>query len=386
MRIRPRCRERAVSVVTTQPNPTHVSPASPAPIGAVALLLLACILYFFFMFPVLDSMSGGDPSASGGEGRYAAAWSQFFAIVFGGSLWVVLGLLLLIGRSRGEMPRRAAIAAGCLFPLSGIAIGIAVDQSYAYPGGWSFLVPVLQPPLIAFYAMWARLSAIHTVLRPGMTSAILLGMVGVLTIATVPLSYLDRLQAPARWARQKEQSEALAAKLAAEWAKQKQKQKQDEEDKFQKLTPDSSLRDYLDALYFPYPYPEGAARHEQAVSGARQVKTRQADAVTLLNEGKIGRLDDLWRLDLDATPALCNAFGGALLQYATRDMTAGNAVPEFERQLPNMKWLAGQHCDLARGLAAVAAVLQQSFDASGQFDRERLTPFMTAVAELRRGH
>lgn len=218
--------------MTTQPTPTH---SSPAPIGAIALLLLACILYFFFMLPVLDNMSGSDPSGSGGEGRYAAAWSQFFAIVFGGSLWIVLGILLLIGRAKGEMPRRAAIVTGFLFPLSGIAAGIAVEQSYVYPGGWSFLVPVLQPPLIALYAMWARLPAIHTALQPKITSSIMLGMIGVLAMAPLPLSYLDQQQAPARWARQKEQSEAEAAKLAAEW----EKQKQTDEDKFQQLTPDS---------------------------------------------------------------------------------------------------------------------------------------------------
>lgn len=136
-------------------------------------------------------------------------------------------------------------------------------------------------------------------------------------------------------------------------------------------------------MYFPYPYPEGTARHEQAVTGARQVKTRQAESVTLLNEGKIGRLDDLWRLALDATPALCDAFSGALHQYATRDMTAGNVVPELERQLPNITWLAGQHCNLDKGPAAVAAVLQRSIDASGQYDRDRLIPFQTALAALR---
>jgi len=118
---RPSCRESAVSIVTPQP-----SPAQTAPIGAVALLLLACILYFLFMFPVLDNMSGGTPSASGGEGRYAPAWSRLFALLFGGSLWTVLGILLLIGGAKGEMPRWAAILAGFLFPLSGIAAGIAV--------------------------------------------------------------------------------------------------------------------------------------------------------------------------------------------------------------------------------------------------------------------
>jgi hypothetical protein len=360
--------------VTTQPSPTQT-----APIGAIALLLLAAILYFLFMFPVLDNMSGGDPAASGGEGRYAAAWSQLFALLFGGSLWAVLGLLLLLGRTKGEMPHWAAILAGLLFPLSGIAAAIAVEQSYVYPGGWSFLVPVLLPPLIALYAMWARLPAIHAALQPEITSSIMLGMIGALTIAPFPLSSLDQLQAPARWARQKEQSEALAATRAAEWASQKH----EDDDKFQQLTPYSPLRDYLDALYFPYPYPEGAARHEQAVAGARQVKTRQAEAVTLLNEGKIGRLEDLWGLALEATPALCDAYGAALHRYATRDITAGNAVPELERQLPNMRWLAGQHCNLDNGLAAVATVLQRSIDASGQNDRERFIPFKTGLAELR---
>ena len=120
------------------------------------------------------------------------------------------------------------------------------------------------------------------------------------------------------------------------------------------------------------------------MAGARQVKTRQGEAVTLLNEGEIGRLEDLWGLGLEATPTLCDAYGAALYQYATRDITAGNAVPELERQLPNMTWPVGQRCNLDNGLAAVAKILQRSIDASGQNDRERFIPFQTGLAELRR--
>jgi hypothetical protein len=65
---------------------------------------------------------------------------------------------------------------------------------------------------------------------------------------------------------------------------------------------DSSLRDYLEYIS------ESDPRASQAIAGARRVKSRQTDAIALLNEGKIGALAELWRLDISATPELCVAF------------------------------------------------------------------------------
>jgi hypothetical protein len=65
------------------------------------------------------------------------------------------------------------------------------------PRGWSVLVPALLPPLVALYAMWARLPTSR-----GASSRrhqrCCMGAIIVLTTAPFPLSTVDRLQAPAR--------------------------------------------------------------------------------------------------------------------------------------------------------------------------------------------
>lgn len=75
----------------------------------------------------------------------------------------------------------------------------------------------------------------------------------------------------------------------------------------------------------------------------------------LLRQGKIEWLEDLWRLDIEATPTICGAYNDALRQEAAKiDPALTTDQDTIERQLPNMKWLVGAHCDLG-ALALVEA-------------------------------
>jgi hypothetical protein len=356
--------------MTTQPSP----PPSP-PVGAIALLLLACVLYILMLAAIIG-MPGGDPGGYGGEGRLAAALSELYALVVGGLLWITLAGLLTIAALNGEMPRWAMIAAIVLYPLSGIAALAAGDLSYSYPGGWLVLVPALLPPLLALYAMWARLPTLHAVLRPDRTSAALLGAVGVVIVATLPLAYVDELLFPARLARQQAQAETLIAEREAEWTKLKQ----EDAAKFQQLTPDSPLRDYLN----PQTMPPDDAGYRQALDGARHVTRRQIEAVALIEEGKVRWLKDLAELDLQATPALCDAFDAALRKDATQEGPNWNVGEELERQLPNMKWLVAEHCRLDDGVSAVETRVRLITGAMGERDggRPRWLEFLAALAQL----
>ena len=340
--------------------------------GAIALILLACPLYAL-MLAAIFAMPGGDPGRYGAEDRLAVALSQLYALGSGVSLWIVLGILLSSVWRRSGVPRWAAIGAGVLFPLSGIAAVVAAGLAYSYPGGWLILVPASLPPLIALYAMWARLPALHGVLRPDITSGALLGAIAIVIVATPPLSYLDALQFPAYLAQQHEEGEAIIAKREAEFAKHEQ----EKEAWVQGLTPDSSLWDYLN----PDHVPDG--RREQAVEGAHLVKSRQSDAIQLLKEVNIYWLNDLWRLDLEATPALCEAFGAALLKEATGQPSYDfNVGEDLERQLPNMKWLVGAHCNLDDGLAVAETRVRRV--ATVQHGDPRWDGFLAAIVELRR--
>jgi hypothetical protein len=153
---------------------TDSSPLRSLPIGAVLLLAIACFLYLAMMYSIV--VPGGiGPEDSLGQ----AILCLFFTVL----LWGVLAILLLVGGVMGEMPGRAAIAAAVLTPLSGIAAFTAIDL-YSRHGEWAIVVPALLPPLIALYAMWARLPALRATLPANITGAVIWGAVLVLTIAS----------------------------------------------------------------------------------------------------------------------------------------------------------------------------------------------------------
>ncbi len=345
-------------------------PRSP-PIGAIALVVLACLPYALMLAALLTT-PGGDPRAYGAEGSLAVSLSELYSLVPGVLLWIALGILLLIGWKSGGMARRAAIFAGVLYPLSALAAFVAAALSYSYPGGWLIVVPASLPPLIALYAIWTSLPALHAVLRPDIASRAILAVIGVVIIATAPLWYLDDLIFPTRLAREQTEGAAQVAQREAEWAKNKEEEKA----KFQGLTPDSSLRDYLD-------YAPAGVDREQVVAGARQVKSRQSDAIVLLKEGKIGRLEELWRFDLGATPALCEAFGVALRQQAIEDDLDWSVAERLDRQLPNMKWLVAEHCNLDDSVAAAETRIRRIIAVMQKVDLPRWQQFLADLAELR---
>ena len=138
-----------------------------------------------------------------------------------------------------------------------------------------------------------------------------------------------------------------------------------DEAKFAALGPNSPLRDYLEYL-------NGSdLRARQALENARYARTRQADAVALLREPERDRLVDLrelWQLDIEATPELCEAYEAALRKNVQKiDPSYSNRLGEaidLEFQLPNFKWLVAQHCNLSATLTDLARRLRVVRDSS----------------------
>ena len=312
--------------MSTEP---HISRSRP--IGAILLLGVACVLYLILMTNIAETR-GSDAAGRG----LAAAYTAAMILV----LWVVLAALLLIAAIKGSMPAWAAIAAVVLVPLSAIAAFIAADH-YGRDGGWWILVPGLLPPLMALYALWARIHRLNiTIPEASMSSvmsAVTWGAILVLSATPPLMSYLDSLPNPARYAQEQARLERQQQE-EQEWLRREAR-------KFDSLGPHSSLRDYLEYL------PPGDTRHQQAIDGARRVASRQADAAALLRQGRIGDLQDLWRLDVAVTPDLCQAFGQALRGEAAKiDKSRSDyLVPamRLQQQMPNLKWLVAGRCDLS---------------------------------------
>ena len=334
------------------------------PVGVVALLVITGVLYVGMMGSLSDS------HCCDAAGRALTSASGAF---FGILLWAALGILLVVGAITGAMPRWAAIAAAILYPASAAAAFTAV-QLYERDPGWTLAIPALLPPLIAVYAMSARIPALHRVLPPGKTSGVMLGAIIAVTVAAFVEGHLDRLAEPARHAEAAAQYEAMKDRERQE----AQQREQRATSQFDALNPDSSLRDYLEYLS------AGDVRYRPALAGARQVKSRQSDAVALLKEGKLSRLPALSELDLEATPVLCEAFADALSRAASRidpsTTDYRSAALDAETELANVEWLIARHCDLADPLADLETRVRAISDSS------RMDQFAATLARLRQTH
>ena len=310
------------------------------------------------------------------------AWAEVFSLLFGIPLWLVLAGMLRNAAKYGRMPAGTGFYAAALWVIGACATWGSALVYFSFQGGWSVLVPALLPPLIAAYAAWVRLPSLAALASPERANWFGLGAIALVAAAAIPLAVLDDVQFPARVAHFEKQMQAADAQTAVESARLRQT----EEATFRALGPASALADYLPYITDRFDHP--AERHEQALAAARLVRTRQDDTVQLLDQGKILSLDDLWQLDLQATPALCAAYDKALRRFADDpawyDDSSSNLL---QSQLPNIQFLTGGHCDLDAGLAAAAMRMEKALASLGQDDRRAgWQQFHDTLLALRRPH
>ena len=377
----------------SKPMSTDQSPPDPATLPnfwpAAMLFLLACVPYWLMM-ELISGMRCCDPDNNGGLFRYFS-WT---AKEFGGVLEllfafnvILLGILLAFLLIRPVMRRSTSghaapwesFGAFILFPLSLFSSVYALGLYERYHG-WAIAVPILVPPLIGLYGMWARFP--HAMHRADVTTGVFWVAMLFLTIAPFPLSSLDAHTYPDR-----------EPKRTAE---------------FRGLTPDSTLRDYL-AL---------TDRRKDWVEAVRRVKSRQTDAVMLLKEGLLKNRyswkerpqfewlsSNLWDLDLEATPSLCEAFHEVLrdetakidpislsswssrgpIRSSTALTGSFTAITDVWAQLRTIKWLASKHCDLSDTLTDIETKLRPVSSAYAARDYG-ITAILNTLAKLRQTH
>lgn len=308
------------------------------PIGTFVLLAVAGVLYFGMM----GSLSGLNDTDAMGRGLALG-----FGAIFGVALWLVLAVLLLVAAINGRMPSAGKIGAALLLPLSAIAASVAIDL-YGNRADWAFAVPLLLPPLIMAYALWARMPSLQAKLQPPPTTVIVGGLVTMLTLTPLFVSLVALVPNPARDARQAALERAREEKLRQE----EQIALQREAEVFARLGPDSQLRDYLQYM------PGGDSRSHEALDGARLVKSRQNDAVELLKAGRLAALTDLFRFDLKVTPDLCKAYDDALASASSQVTKVRSdylsVAINLEQQMPNIDWLVEGGCNLNASLGLLA--------------------------------
>ncbi|HET6222936.1 MAG TPA: hypothetical protein VFE11_12245 [Dongiaceae bacterium] len=329
------------------------------PAGTIALLSLAVVLYAAMMSCLADA-PGGDAFGRG----LALAYAAFLGAV----LWLVLAALLVVAAVKGRMPVWAALGLVVLLPLSCVAVWMAGD-AVGRGDSSALVMPALLPPLFAFYALWARLPALHARLPAGVVSAVLGAAIVFLTAAPFVAMTRAALPDPARDARLAE----LAKAQEEQQAREQQAARERDEAEFARLGPDSALESYL--LYL-HTETYGA----RARAGIRQLKNRQADAIAMLGKGRLLDLRDLRELDLQPTPDLCQAYGVALAGAAgkvakTQSNYLGVAI-DLEGLLPNIRWLVANRCDLGQPLGLLAGNVRAVADSS------RMTGFADTLEAL----
>src|SRR5271154_7260720 len=156
---------------------SNLQPQRSTPSGAFLLFAVACGLYIAMLVNAATPLGGG-------EAAFSDAIASLFLTI---ALWIVLALLLVNGGLMGEMPRWSAIVAVALVPLSGVAAFVAIDMCSRHMR-WAIAFPATLPPLIAAYAMWARLPRLRAFLPPNAISLAVWIMVLVLSIAPLALA------------------------------------------------------------------------------------------------------------------------------------------------------------------------------------------------------
>lgn len=330
------------------------------PVETVVLLVLAAVLYAAMM----GSLSGAPHSDAMGRGL-ALAYGAFLGAV----LWLVLAALLIVAAAKGRMPIWAKLGLVVLLPLSCVAVWLAGD-AYGRGDSSAIWVAALLPPLFALYALWARLPALHTTFRAVPTSAVLGAAIAFLALAPLVAATRAALPDPDRDARLAEAGKAQEEQRARD----RQAQLDREEAQFASLSPDSPLADYL--IYL-----SSMTYEERALAGIRQVRNRQADSARLLQQGRLDDLRKLSRFDVAPTAELCQAYGTALAAAAGKVTKARTdylmTAMDLELQLPNMKWLAANRCDLGQPLGLLEANVRAVADS------DRMTRFADTLAALR---
>jgi hypothetical protein len=111
------------------------------------------------------------------------------------------------------------------------------------------------------------------------------------------------------------------------------------------------------------------------------VKTRQADAVALLEQRPLNELTELWQWNVLGTREMCEAYANAFLRAANRiDKSRSDhlgAATDLEWQMPNLKWMVGSKCDLSGPLERAEA------NVKAVADSDRLRNLAVTLGELK---
>jgi len=305
------------------------------------LLTTGCWLGMLIMLPAFLGVDAqGDASVGVAIGFLAAC-------VLAGFTWLWIGGLLLIAGTRDLLPGWGNLAALVLGPGCAAAAAASLYLLSDPHIRWPVVIPVAAPVLLAGYAcglMQPSLRPIFSKAGIGMTVWML-----ALVIAIAPWpGVVAQLRGKAL-------RRAENAKELAEWQIQETARNRTQNlEKLRAMQPGASIMDW-----YPLLDAESGVQTE-ALEALRHDPARQAQIEDMLGYGVHRAMTLLPDLDLQPTPALCQAAGKFFLKTATgshlrkRDDPAPySAQVSFHEFLPGIRWLTAHGCNCDEGIAAL---------------------------------
>jgi hypothetical protein len=324
------------------------------------MTLLFCLLLLptFGMWAfVSENLFAPGTSDAAGDGLVSA-----FSMFYVAAVWLLLAVLLLIAGARGEMPAWTALTAVVVHPLScGVAVA-AVDllmkeRAHA-PPRWLAAAPLLAPPLIAAYAAWVFFPFLRAAVPSGAAGTGVWGVVlaaslvswrGLAGFAPVLQARRDRESVQRGLEAKKREDAETRERLAA----------------FERLPPDTPLWELKEYTGREKTTDRLNPLDGKAWEAMARSERRQADAEAMLRRGDGFPLREHERLDLRASPELCESARGYLLGRAKAEANPSSsaqgyaiAAESFPAYFPPIEWLVRGGCRLEPVLDAAEASIR----------------------------
>jgi hypothetical protein len=276
-------------------------------------LSLFALLVWMALVATAATLDSSDPAGN--------AMAQGFAGLEAILLWLLLGVLLLVGAIKGAMPAVAFLPAIVLLPVSAVAamtaLGLLADPATP-PFLWPIVVPALIPPLLVAFCLLALMPRIPAAVASGFTW----GLTAVLCLALLPMT---------EW---RNRSLEHQAELRATWASD-----------FALMAPDAPLWEWT-----PFLQTRDETRRDAVLERIRHLDRRQADTATMLERGDFP-LHYLGAFDLQPVQAICDKARALLLRRvqplvprSPGSRPYADIADEVESAVAAMDWLVGHGC------------------------------------------
>jgi hypothetical protein len=255
------------------------------PVFCKILLVLAFICWLM-VIPGALSLRLSDAAGN--------AINSAFMFLFAIAQWGMLALVVLTALLKMDMPlwAKTSVAILVLFSCAASFATLNTLASDDNAGRWLLGIPIVIPPLIAFYVIWFFVPRLHSVVPLNTAGVVVCGFLAILSILPIPSVVRHEIaeaEMRAEWAR----------KARIEYEDRASKEREEWRAKFRVLPPGAPLWEWR-------PFTEhGEELRLKALEGIRRLASRQADAEQLLELGLNFPMLYMAQMNLELTPALC---------------------------------------------------------------------------------